>query len=117
MDIRSLPRYMTVAAVVAAAVTSLTACTNSGTDSAEPSLQSSSSKAGAPSALMNGLESSTSDMAMITADSLIPAGQATTWTLRLDDYGGCAVTAEAAETAQLSHLYCIRVDLPGLAHL
>lgn len=117
MDIRSLPRYMTVAAVVAAAVTSLTACTNSGTESAEPSLQSSSSKAGEPSAVMNGLESSTSDMALITDDSMIPAGQATTWRFRIDDSGGGAVTEYEAEQGQLMHLYFIRDDSTRFAHL
>ena len=66
---------------------------------------------------MNGLESSTSDMALITDDSMIPAGQATTWRFRIDDSGGGAVTEYEAEQGQLMHLYFIRDDSTRFAHL
>lgn len=117
MDTRSLPRYMTVTALVVATVTSLTACANSATDSAGPSLQPSSSTAGESSAVMNGLESSTSDMALVTDDSTIPAGQATTWRFRIDDSGGSAITEYQAEHGQPMHLYFIRDDSTRFAHL
>ena len=70
-----------------------------------------------PMAAGNGLSATESGFTLVPDTTTIPANTANMFTFRITRPDGAAVTQFVPEQTQLLHLYLIRADLTGFAHL